>query len=137
MLLPLQTLDLRLSLPVQAIEGVSVLTVQRVHLVLVSDVRVLELVQPLLLALRVISLQLLDLEPQRLVLSDDLLLALSVVSRVTLHLHGGAGDVNLQLLALALAILEQFLVHNHVLGQVIAHLQEEKFKNVDTGEKKF
>lgn len=59
-----------------------------------------------------------------------MLLALSVVSGITLDLDGGVGDVNLELLALALAILEQFLMHYHVLGEVIANLEIKSYKNV-------
>jgi len=122
LVLSLQSLDLLLALIVEVVEGLSVFSVECVDLVFVGDVCVLKLMEPLLLALGVIGFQLLNLKPERLILRNDLLLALLIISSLLRYLDGGVGNVDLQMLTLVLTVLQQFLVNHHILRQVIHYL---------------
>ena len=95
---------------------------QRVKLVFVCDVCILELMKPLLLTTRVILLELLDLEAEGLILGDDLLLIGLVLACIFYDLFRGDSDVSLQFLALLFGVLQKLLVHKNILLQVIAHL---------------
>lgn len=126
MVVALKTVDSLLALAVQVVESLSVLTVDLVEFSLVLLIDILERVQEVLLPPPVMLLQRLNLSPEHVILTDELLLVESVLIRVLLDPNRGLRDLNLQLAAGLLRVAEELLVHVHISLQVIHDLNNKR-----------
>jgi hypothetical protein len=100
-----------------------VLLVELINLVLVCNVSVLKLVEPILFSACMVLLNALDLLSEGLVLGDELFLVSPVLISILMHLDRSLGDVHLQLAPLVLRITQQVLMHMYVMLEVIHHLR--------------
>ena len=123
MVLSLETVNFVLTLVGHAGHSVMVLSVQLIQAELVCGVDFLNSLHVLLLALSGTLLETLDLRPEGISLSNELLLVAAVLISILSDFDGGVSDVGLQLTALYLGVTEEFLVHKYILFEIIDDLK--------------